>query len=79
MSFEEINALLKADEINKRESWEKVRMQCFYSIKPWADIKKATDLFKFPWEEKQKPIKSLTKEQVAKRVKQAKKWLDKKK
>lgn len=81
MSFDEIAHLLEAANQNDRESWEKVRQICFYTVAIQTDkIKKPADLFKFPWEEeKKKPSRKLTKEQVDKKFNEAKKWLDKKK
>ena len=76
MSFDEINSLLKVKDFERRESWEQIRQQCFYSFKPWSEIKSPTDLFKFPWEKK-KEVKPLSKDQVKKKVKDAKKWLGK--
>jgi hypothetical protein len=81
MSVDETIALLKADENRRREAWERTRQQCFYSVAPYSEkIKQASDLFKFPWDIKEKKeARHIPKEQVTRNVKQIEKWLDKKK
>jgi hypothetical protein len=50
MSFDEIASLLKTVEDKRREKWEQIRLQCFYSVAPYTDSKKPSDFIKFPWE-----------------------------
>jgi hypothetical protein len=81
MGADETIAILEADEYRRRDEWERTREQCFYSVAPYNDkIKQASDLFKFPWDnKKKKKQENQTKEQVDRKIKQVKKWLDKKK
>lgn len=63
MSFDEVIALLKAAEREKKESWEKVRQICFHSIAPYSKkLNSAMDVFPLPWDKKNKP-KILTAEE----------------
>lgn len=75
MGFEEIGALLKADDYNRRDSWEKVRQICFYNVAPYSEVKKPSDLWKFPWEAEKKGRK-LSKDELKERVKKAKKIIN---
>ena len=77
MSFDEISAILKSKDSTKREEWEKLRMQCFYSVAAQTDIKKPTDLFKLPWDnQEKKQVSRLTKEQTQHKAQKVKKWLN---
>lgn len=76
MSFEEIGAILKADDYKRREEWEKVRQICFYNVAPYSDVKKPSDLWMFPWEVERKAGKKLSKEELKAKVKRAKKLLN---
>jgi hypothetical protein len=73
MSQEEVVAVMKARnesyEAINRESWERARMQCFYSVAAMGTkITKPADLFKFPWDVKAK-VKTITKEEALNRLK----------
>jgi hypothetical protein len=76
MSFDEINELIKVKEKQKQKEWERERWNWFYIlISQGSKAEKPEDIIKFPWEIKE-PKKPLTKAQVEKRAKQAKKWLN---
>lgn len=54
MTNYELNALLEyANELNKEE-WERLRMQCFYSVAPHSTDKKLTPekIMPFGWDKK---------------------------
>lgn len=73
MSQDEVVAVMKARnesyEVLNKESWEQVRMQCFYSVAAMGTkIKKPAELFKFPWDVKRK-VETITKEEALNRLK----------
>lgn len=60
MSIDEIESILKAREEIRKEEWEKVRFQCFYSVvsvNGGKHFKRPGDLFRLPWEKKKKDKK----------------------
>ena len=81
MSFDEINEIYKAISKRNREDWEKIRIQCFYSLIAFGGankIKKPSDLFKLSDEEPEKKQgKTLTKEQIEKNRAVAEKMINK--
>ena len=82
MSIDEISAILKTREEIKREEWEKVRFQCFYSvvaINGSNTYKKPSDLFRFPWEarKKRKRGRKYTSEEVKRKEKSVQRYLGK--
>ena len=61
MSFEEISALIKADDNKRREEWEKTRYQCFYSVISYSDkIKTPQELFTLPWDKQEKKVSKIS-------------------
>jgi hypothetical protein len=72
MSQQEVHAVLEADMEREKIAWERVRLQGFYTIiatNGTKNLKKPSDLMKFPWEVKsteKKKGKTLTKDQFNK-------------
>jgi hypothetical protein len=55
----ELDAALKAVERQRRERWEQVRLQSFYTVAAFgAKVKKPSDLFEFSWEKKIVPCET---------------------
>ncbi len=74
MSQDEVVAVMKAKNesytVVSRESWERARMQCFYSVAAMGSkVKKPSELFKFPWDGERKKEKVITKEEALNRLK----------
>jgi hypothetical protein len=55
----ELDAILRSVERQRRERWEQVRLQSFYTVAAFgAKIKKPSDLFEFSWEKKIVPCET---------------------
>ena len=81
MSFDEIAIILKAKEGHRREAWEQLRKQCYYSSMSGLTEKEfGNKYFKLPWDVKEeKKVSKLTKEEREKRAKLIEKKLNKNK
>ena len=76
MSFDEISALLKANDKQRREEWEQLRHLEYFIISPWTDkIKQPRDLYILPWEVKE--IKKIDKARLQRRSDKILKQLNK--
>jgi len=64
MTQKEVLAIITANNEKDKVEWEKVRMMAYYSVvavNGSKQIRKPSDLFKFPWEQKGKPVKKVGK------------------
>ncbi len=82
MSVDEISAILRAREEIRKEEWEKVRYQCFYSVIALSGnriYKKPSDLFRFPWEakKKEKRGRKYTNDEIRRKEKAVQRYLGK--
>jgi len=80
MSFDEIAELLKIRDSERKEKWEQLRIQCYYSMVAFhgnKEYKNPQGLFPLPWEKKKvKEVKKLSKEELAEKTKKAQQWLE---
>lgn len=79
MSIDEVVELLKADDNRRKEEWWQVRKQSFWSCKAMgAEFTEEVfnkKYFPLPWDKEKKPVKVLSKDDVKRKVKQVRKWV----
>lgn len=78
MSLDEINEIIKSINENEKRELEKERLNWFHTYRAFgSDVRKPEDIVRFEWDStSSRQGKRLSKEQINKKAKQAKKWLN---